>query len=122
MSQRNWKACERAIAAHLGGERVPVTGRVRGYAPDVEHPTLAIEVKSWRLYPARIAEAMDQAVKAAEWALKKGKGRRMPIAVIHKDHAPYDKSWVIMHLEDFEALARLPAGPLYRVESTDVSS
>jgi hypothetical protein len=118
---KSWKAVERAIAAHLGGERVPVTGRVRGYAPDVEHPTLAIEVKSWANYPVRVADAMDQAVKAAEWALKKGKGIRVPIAVIHKDYAPYDKSFVVMHLEDFEALAKLPGGPLYRVGLLNVS-
>jgi hypothetical protein len=42
---RDWKACERKIAEILGGVRVPVTGRQRGATPDVEHPSLSIEVK-----------------------------------------------------------------------------
>ncbi len=33
---RNWKACERRVAELLGGERVPVSGRDRGYSPDLK--------------------------------------------------------------------------------------
>ncbi len=46
MSERAWKRTERAIAARLGGVRVPVSGRQRGDAPDIAHPTFAVEVKS----------------------------------------------------------------------------
>ena len=114
---RSWKACERAIARYLGGERVPVTGRVRGYAPDVEHLRLAIEVKSWSQFPLRVATAMDQARKAAEWAKRRGKGDRIPIAVIHRDRTAIGNSWVVLSLADFEDLARLPGGPLDGLEA-----
>ena len=43
---KDWKACERKVAALLGGKRVPVSGRARGHSPDIEHERLSIEVKS----------------------------------------------------------------------------
>jgi hypothetical protein len=46
------KACERRVAELLGGRRIPVSDRVRGYYPDVEHPTLSIECKSCKKLPA----------------------------------------------------------------------
>ena len=41
-----WKQAERRVAELLGGRRVPVSGRACGGSPEVEHPTLPIEVKS----------------------------------------------------------------------------
>ena len=56
---KNWKACERNVAEHLGGKRVPVSGRARGDAPDIEHPELTIECTSRRrLLAAASIEAM----------------------------------------------------------------
>jgi hypothetical protein len=49
---KDWKTCERRVAEVLGGKRVPVSGRVRGYCPDVEHPTLSIECKNRKKLPA----------------------------------------------------------------------
>jgi hypothetical protein len=49
---KSWKVCERRIAVELGGCRVPVSGRARGDNPDIEHPTLSIEVKSRKRLPA----------------------------------------------------------------------
>lgn len=43
---KSWKSAERRIAAILGGERVPVSGRGREDSPDIEHPILSVEVKS----------------------------------------------------------------------------
>lgn len=100
---RSWKAAERAIAARLGGERVPVTGRVRGWAPDVEHAWLAIEVKSWAAgMPRRVVAAMDQAIKAAEWAKRRGKGDRLPVAIIHQDRRDHGNDYIVLRLKDFQ--------------------
>ena len=44
MADRAWKATERAIAARLGGRRVPITGRQRGDVPDVAHPAFAMRL------------------------------------------------------------------------------
>lgn len=98
---RSWKASELAIARLLGGERVPVNGRVRGSAPDVLHAWLAIEVKSWRNLPARILEAMDQAEKSAAWSLKRTGKDKLPIAVIHHDHHDHRNDLVVMRLREF---------------------
>ena len=97
-----WKALERAIAARLGGERVPVTGRTRGWAPDVKHRWLAIEVKSRKSRMVLIAEMLDQAVKAAEWYKRRGEGDRLPIGVYHVTGTRLDNAIVFMRLKDFE--------------------
>ena len=100
--RRAWKRIELEIAHWLGGERVPVTGRGRGWAPDVEHPWLAIEVKSWVHLPARIKEAVDQAEKAAAWAKRRRNSDRLPVAIIHATHTSFDNSLVVMRLKDAE--------------------
>ena len=61
-----WKASERRIAEILGGKRVPVTGRERGSAPDVEHPVFAIEHKYGKVLSSRFQTAIEQAQAAAE--------------------------------------------------------
>jgi len=98
-----WKALERAIAASLGGERVPVTGRVRGWAPDVRHSWLAIEVKSRKSRMVLIAEMLDQAVKAADWYRRRGEGERLPIGIYHVTGTRVENSVVFMRLKDFKA-------------------
>lgn len=60
-----WKASERRIAAILGGKRVPVTGRERGSAPDVEHEKFAIEHKYGKVLSTRFQTAIEQALAAA---------------------------------------------------------
>ena len=91
---KDWKACERRVAELLGGKRVPVSGRTRGDCPDIEHPTLSIECKSRKRLPAWIEDAMKQAEASA-------KDGRLPVAVLHQDHAPYTESLVLVRLEDF---------------------
>lgn len=46
-----WKSIERQIAAYIGGQRVPVTGRHDQTTPDIAHLTYAIEVKHRRDIP-----------------------------------------------------------------------
>jgi hypothetical protein len=45
MTEKAWKRAERRIAQMLGSRWVPVSGRQRGNAADVAHPTLSVEVK-----------------------------------------------------------------------------
>ena len=92
-----WKATERAVALRLGGRRVPVTGRARGDAPDVEHPTLSIEVKHRQDVPAWLLAAMAQAVAAS-------RDGRVPVAVVHRHGARHDDALCVLRLAD---LARL---------------
>jgi hypothetical protein len=92
-----WKNCERRVAVLLGGRRVPVSGRGRGDAPDVEHPELAIEVKSRKRLPAWVEDALRQ----AESAVRDG---RTPVAVLHQDGQRYADSVVLVRLGDFARL------------------
>lgn len=92
---RSWKAGERVIAARLGGQRVPITGRERGSAPDVDHEDLAIEVKTRASLPGWLNEAMEQ----AEASSRDG---RLPVAVIHEDWRGYKRALIVLRLGDFE--------------------
>ncbi len=89
-----WKAVERAIAARLGGRRVPVSGRQRGDAPDVEHEWLSIEIKHRKTLPAWLADAMDQAEKSAS-------GNQLPVAILHQKQQDYNDSYVVIRLGEF---------------------
>jgi Holliday junction resolvase len=100
--RRRWKALELALAKRLGGERVPVSGRTRGWAPDVRHPWLAIEVKSRKAQLVVIAEMMDQAEKAAEFYRRRGEGARLPVGIYHVSGTRLDNAYVFMRLDDFE--------------------
>jgi hypothetical protein len=99
-----WKAVELALAKLLGGERVPVTGRTMGSAPDIDHSGLAIEVKHGKCIPRLLMKAMTQAVAAQAFYLKRGKGDRVPVAIFHPENARYDESFVIVRIKDLRAL------------------
>ena len=89
-----WKKLETRIATYLGGQRVPVTGRQRGSAPDIEHDWLSIEVKHRRTIPAWIIDAMAQ----AEASQRDG---QLPVTILHGHRMPVGESLVIMRLADF---------------------
>ncbi len=99
--RRAWKRDESEIARLLGGERVAVTGRQRGYRPDIDHPWLALEVKSWASLPQAVAKAMDQAEKAAAYAKRREQRDKLPVAVIHGKSSHHGNSLVVMRLDDF---------------------
>ena len=67
MERGTWKQAEREIAERMGGKRVPVTGRDRGDAPDVDVPMFSVEVKAGRnaLSAATIKLAQAQAEASA---------------------------------------------------------
>ncbi len=76
-SRGRWKQVEREIAADFGGRRVPVSGRQRGDAPDIDHPLYSIEVKAGAtaLSATKIRQAQDQAQASA------AKDGKLPISV-----------------------------------------
>lgn len=92
-----WKRTERRIAAELGGQRVPVTGRSRGDAPDIEHDRFSIEVKERQELPGWLHDAMAQAVAAAT-------GDRIPVTILHERGQRYRDCYALIRLADLAAL------------------
>lgn len=90
-----WKRTERRVAGILGGKRVPVTGRGRGDAPDIQHPWLCPEVKHRRKLPAWLHEAMAQARAAAT-------SEQLPIVVLHESGQRHTNDMVLVRLSDFQ--------------------
>ena len=94
MGDKAWKQTERKVAAALGGERVPVTGRQRGSAPDVAHEWLSIEVKHRKEMPAWLMDAMAQARASI-------RGNQLPVVVLHENGRHHKGDLVVIRLEDF---------------------
>ena len=92
---RGWKTAERRIAEEFGGVRVPISGRALGDAPDIDHPTLSIEVKSRKRLPKWLEGAVAQAEAAA-------KQPQLPVAVLHQDGRRYQDALVVLRLKDFD--------------------
>ena len=90
---KDWKACERKVAALLGGTRIPVSGRGRGHSPDIHHERLSIEVKSRRKLPAWLEDAMKQAEVCAQ-------DGQLPLIVLHQDGQRYQDALIVMRLKD----------------------
>jgi hypothetical protein len=89
---RDWKKAERRIAAILGG---------RGDNPDIEHPTLSVEVKARASFPAWLEDALRQ----AEVSAMDGK---TPAVVLHPDRKPYRDALVVCRLSEFAELVGNP--------------
>lgn len=90
-----WKAVERQIASIIGGVRVPITGRQRGDAPDVDHPFLSVEVKERQTLPSWLHEAMAQA-RAAKKTTDKH-----PVVILHEKGKQHAYDYVVMPLGIF---------------------
>lgn len=101
---KRWKETEREIARRVGGERIPVTGRARGSAPDVAHEHFAVEVKHRQRLPRWLWDALDQAVKAV-------RGEQVPLVVLHESGRWHDNDLVVMRLVDFEEWTRYYGWP-----------
>lgn len=89
-----WKRVERDVAKRVGGERVPVSGRQRGDAPDIRHEHLSLEVKHRKALPAWMHDAMRQAEASA-------KPGQLPMAVFHGERMRVDQSFVMVRLSDW---------------------
>lgn len=92
VTDKSWKAAERHIGRLLGGTRVPVNGR--GGSPDVEHPSLSIEVKYRASLPAWIGSAVEQAEASR-------RGGKLPVAVLHAGGDLYADALVVCRLGEF---------------------
>ena len=90
---KDWKACERKVAALLGGTRIPVSRRGRGHSPDIHHERLSIEVKSRRKLPTWLEDAMRQAEACA-------RDGQLPLIVLHQDGQRYQDALIVMRLKD----------------------
>lgn len=108
MTDKAWKVAERRVAEILGGERIPINGRIRGSAPDVSHPRLSLEIKHRQTIPRWIEGALQQAEASST---TEGSGK-LAVAVLHGDGARYGKSLCLLRLEDLAEL-------LQRGESID---
>ena len=97
MTNPAWKRTERSIATIIGGQRVPVTGRGRGDAPDIDHPRLALEVKHRRTLPAWLLDAMNQATTSS-------RDGRIPTVVLHRHGARHADDLCVLRLSDLVAL------------------
>ena len=90
----DWKRTERRVAAILGGQRIPITGRARGSAPDVDAGWLVVEVKHRRRLPGWLRMAVAQATaSAAEFQL--------PVVVLHEHGQHHANDLVVLRLRDF---------------------
>ena len=86
-----WKACERAVAAILGGERVGCTGKA---TPDVVTERLAVEVKHREKLPKWLTAAMEQAEQNAP-------EDKLPVVVLHEKHKRHCQDLVVVRLAHF---------------------
>ena len=93
MTDKAWKRCERRVAKYIGGERVPITGRTRGSAPDIQHNWLSVEVKYRAKLPAWLHDAMDQAIASKM-------PRQTPCVILCERGRQAGESYIIFKLED----------------------
>ena len=96
MSEKAWKRTERKVASKLGGERIPITGRARGSAPDVATSWACVEVKHRKALPQWLLEAVAQACASAQ-------DDQLPVVVLHGSGMRHDSDLVVMRLRDFRA-------------------
>lgn len=100
MNRSTWKQVERWWALQLGGKRVPVNGRQRGSAPDVEHDRYAIEVKAGNVLSSRLGLGMKQAVASAM-----GTTKTPLLCISHFNGRGNDRDhYVMLRLADWQAL------------------
>ena len=98
-----WKSVERWWSKKLGGVRVPITGRQRGSAPDIEHPDYAVEVKYGRMLSSRMQTALEQASMAAA-----GTTKTPLVCISHARKGPLGNvNVVMMYADDWLELAGL---------------
>lgn len=96
---KTWKAVERKFADYFGGVRVPVTGRQRGSAPDIQHEKFSFEVKHRKSLPAWLFDAMNQAEESRT-------DGQMALVVLHQKGQTCGESLTVMRASDILALYR----------------
>lgn len=99
MTDKLWKSIERKVANYLGGTRVPVNGRIRGSAPDVEHELFSIEVKHRESLPEWLLDAMEQASMSRT-------EDKLPMVVLHEKGQSTVECLTVMKLGDILTLKK----------------
>ncbi len=95
MSGQRWKAQERAVAAALGGRRLPNSGTGQ---PDVQLPGFALQIKTRRELPAWLWAAMEQAARDA------GPDERPAVVLNQVTQGRRARRLLVIDLEIFAAL------------------
>ncbi len=95
VSGQRWKAQERAVAAALGGQRLPNTGASQC---DVRAPGWAVQVKSRTALPAWLWSAVEQATRDA------GLDERPALVLCEVRPGVKARRLVVLDLELFAAL------------------
>lgn len=90
MSAQRWKRHERAIAALLGGVRLPNSGRGQ---PDVLAGRLAVQVKTKQALPAWFTGAVDQSIRDA------GPDRLPVVVIAHARRGHPTRRYLVVDLE-----------------------
>ncbi len=91
MTNKTWKAHERAVAKRVGGRRIGPTGR---QGPDVVSAWLSIECKSRKALPAWLVNALQQARSGASET-------HLPLVILHQVGARHDDDLCVLSLADF---------------------
>jgi len=96
-ARATWKKSEARLAALIGGTRVPVSGRARGDAPDIEHPRFAVECKFGRVLGTRLLLGIAQAEAAAE------KSGKTPLVLVEQTagQGRPNRRYALLRLDDF---------------------
>lgn len=102
-ARSTWKAEERAIAADLGGTRIPVTGIDRDGA-DILTPRFAVQSKLRRALPAWL---FDWTHGICATATTTG---RIGVLVLRKPRQERKDALVVLRYADFLALMGTPKG------------
>lgn len=94
-----WKNVELELSRLFGGERVPITGRMRGSAPDIKvsdgvFKFLSFEVKHRKIFPDWLHSAFDQAIAS----IRNG---QFAAVLLHQERKKYKDSYILMKVEDF---------------------
>jgi len=90
-----WKNWERKVAKYIGGRRVPITGRIRGDAPDIDHAWLSVEVKyTSRDWPQKWYQARAQAEASAQ-------PNQLPVQIYTARGMKVGDAFIVMRLSDF---------------------
>ena len=96
-----WKRLERQVADYFGGTRVPVTGRQRGDAPDIDHDYISFEVKHRAKLPEWLHGAMDQAIASMK------DDDQIPTVILHEKYKRIKESYAMIRCDSYKKLMEL---------------
>jgi len=98
MTNKSWKAVERAIGRYLHTDR---TGALVQDNADLHSDIFSFEVKSRKNPMKTLVRHLGQAKRNA----MKGGRSRIPVVIIHPDNGRHERDHVIMELKDFKYMA-----------------